>query len=263
MTTPGSLSMIQSVLDQGLVEYRRRTHRDLSTHPLTAQLADCESPEAILAVFQEQLQGFSRFRDRSGGSLRATVHMLHNLSGTMAFPPANAIFAGIGVLLHASVVNDKHDLLLIEVFERLQYFFNRLNDYTRIPPSTAMTEILAKIMAEVLHILAILTNEVKQGRFKRYTRLLLHGTSDLDEAIMRLDILTREEAQITTTHILTVVYGLMRSSEMMREDSRIANENILMAVEGMTGITRGSAYHVVLAGFWPLKLLPNQRQARF
>jgi hypothetical protein len=100
-----------------------------------------------------------------------------------AFPPANAIFAGIGVLLmvgvfyrsfvqlilirhgsqaakDASATRDK----LIELFNRVEHFFGRLEIYTDITPTTAMMDIIIKIMIEVLTILAIATKEVKRGR---------------------------------------------------------------------------------------------------
>ena len=99
-----------------------------------------------------------------------------------AFPPANIIFAGIGVLLlvggfhcslmqpilthgsqaakDASATPDK----LIELFSRIERFFGRLEVYTGITPTSAMTDIIIEIMVEVLTILAIATKEVKRGR---------------------------------------------------------------------------------------------------
>ena len=53
---------------------------------------------------------------------------------------------------------------LSELFERIENFFKRLESYTEVPPTNAMTDIIVKIMVEVLNIFAIATKEMKQGR---------------------------------------------------------------------------------------------------
>ena len=53
---------------------------------------------------------------------------------------------------------------LIDLFNRVEHFFGRLEIYTAITPTTAMTDIIIEIMIEVLTILAIATKEVKRGR---------------------------------------------------------------------------------------------------
>jgi len=52
---------------------------------------------------------------------------------------------------------------LIDIFERIENFFKRLETYTEVRPSDALTDIIVKIMVEVLNIFAIATKEVKQG----------------------------------------------------------------------------------------------------
>ena len=52
---------------------------------------------------------------------------------------------------------------LIDIFERIENFFKRLETYTEVRPSDALTDIIVKIMVEVLNIFAIATEEVKQG----------------------------------------------------------------------------------------------------
>ena len=60
----------------------------------------------------------------------------------------------------ASASHDK----LIELFNRVEHFFCRLDVYTGITPTTAMTDLIIEIMMEVLTILAIATKELKRGR---------------------------------------------------------------------------------------------------
>jgi hypothetical protein len=54
---------------------------------------------------------------------------------------------------------------LIDIFESIGNFIRRLNIYTKIPPTSAMTEMIIKIMAELITVLALATEQIKQGRF--------------------------------------------------------------------------------------------------
>ena len=53
--------------------------------------------------------------------------------------------------------------MLAELFERLGYFFTRLETYTNLAPTPAMTEIITEIMVEVLRIFGIATKELRRG----------------------------------------------------------------------------------------------------
>ena len=59
---------------------------------------------------------------------------------------------------------DASEEALADLFERIENFFKRLVSYTEIPPTDAMTDIIVKIMVEVLNVFAIATKEMKQGR---------------------------------------------------------------------------------------------------
>ena len=61
--------------------------------------------------------------------------------------------------------------MLIDIFVRIEGFFNRLGSYTEVPPTAAMTDVIVKIMIEILSILAIATKEIRQGRSSEYTDL--------------------------------------------------------------------------------------------
>ena len=60
-------------------------------------------------------------------------------------------------------VRASHDTL-INIFDRIENFFQRLEIYTEVSPTPEMIDIIVKIMVEVLSILGIATKEVKQGR---------------------------------------------------------------------------------------------------
>ena len=53
---------------------------------------------------------------------------------------------------------------LVDVFERIESFFRRLEVYTEIPQTTNMIDTIIQMMVEILSILGIATREIKQGR---------------------------------------------------------------------------------------------------
>ena len=57
---------------------------------------------------------------------------------------------------------------LIDTFNRIERFFRRVEMYTGVTPTTAMTDLIVEIMVEVLTMLAIVTKEVKRGRFSEF-----------------------------------------------------------------------------------------------
>ena len=57
---------------------------------------------------------------------------------------------------------------IIDIFERIEMFFRRLETYTQVPPTPEMMDMIVQIMVEVLSILGIATKEIKQGRLSKY-----------------------------------------------------------------------------------------------
>ena len=56
---------------------------------------------------------------------------------------------------------------LVDIFECVENFLRRLQIYTEVPPTPAMTDILFKIMVELLSVLALATKQINQGRFSK------------------------------------------------------------------------------------------------
>ena len=59
-SSSSSSSNFQLIINNALDAYKKRTTKDLRAHPLAAQLQTCESPAAILAVLQQQVQGLDQ-----------------------------------------------------------------------------------------------------------------------------------------------------------------------------------------------------------
>jgi len=104
------------------------------------------------------------------------------------FPPAKAVFTGISILLSVSLflnplplghvtldsqaaagVSASYDVL-VSLFDSVRYFLLRLKIYTGIPPTAELTEILGKIMAEIIFILALGTKEMMRGSISELMR---------------------------------------------------------------------------------------------
>jgi hypothetical protein len=111
-------------------------------------------------------------------------------------------------------------------------FLKRLEIYTTIPPNTMMTEVIVKIMLELLSVLALASKQIKQGRFSKraitfilsmtqcapenFTKKLL-GESEIETVLQRLDRLTQDEARMTVTQTLGVVHGLVANVKTVIE----------------------------------------------
>jgi hypothetical protein len=60
-------------------------------------------------------------------------------------------------------VKDSYDAL-VELLKSIEHFLDCLNIHTKITRTVAMTEMLVKILVELLSMLALATKEVKQGK---------------------------------------------------------------------------------------------------
>ena len=52
----------------------------------------------------------------------------------------------------------------MDIFERIENFFRRLETYTGVPLTADMMDLTMKIMVEILCILGIATTEINQGK---------------------------------------------------------------------------------------------------
>ncbi|KAH9009284.1 hypothetical protein EDB85DRAFT_2298652, partial [Lactarius pseudohatsudake] len=214
--TATSSTTFETIFTAALKSYKQQTKRDITSLPLSTHLQSCDSPSAIINVLRAQFRTFDRSQaanERWTKWLDPIVNVLYAFSVTLGngvgliFPPSNVIFAGIGVLLQAiKDVRSSQDALLV-LFGRLEYFFKRLEQYIEVRPTAAMTDIVVKIMVEVLSILGIVTKEIGQGRTKAYLKKLI-GRKDVEDALQRLDALTQEEARMAAAEVLVIARSI-------------------------------------------------------
>ena len=123
------------------------------------------------------------------------------------------------------------------MLESIEHFLKRLDIYTKIPPTVALTEIVVKILVELLSTLALVTKQVKQGKPSEYVfseilsyltqcdtvKLVkkLFGEKDVEAVLQRLGRLTQDEARITAAQTLEVVYGLTQNIRVVMDGEQI------------------------------------------
>jgi hypothetical protein len=62
---------------------------------------------------------------------------------------------------------------MVDIFASFENFLSRLSIYARVPPTPALTNVLVKIITELIATLALATKQVKQGRFSELILVLL------------------------------------------------------------------------------------------
>jgi hypothetical protein len=120
----------------------------------------------------------------------------------------------------------------LDLFELLGSFVKRLDIYTKIDLTPIMTDIIVKIMVQLLSVLALATKQISQKRFskravtyafsaaqyttEKFAKKLL-GETEIETVLQRLDRLTQEEARITVAQTLGVVHGLVGNVKTIME----------------------------------------------
>ena len=144
----------------------------------------------------------------------------------------SARFCNIQAYQAVKGTTDSYDAL-IDLLESIDHFLNRLDIYTEIPPTVAMTEMVVKILVELLATLALATKHIKQGKpsesvfgdvlynptrcnAEKLLKKLL-GEKDVEAVLQRLDRLTEDEARITAAQTLEVVHGLFQNMKKVMD----------------------------------------------
>ena len=145
--------------------------------------------------------------------------------------------------------------VLIDVFERIENFFRRLEIYTDVPPTPAMTDMMVKIMVEVLDILGTATKEMKESRASEVIlplRLLkahvlsekflkrVAGMKKLEDGLKKLDKMTNEEARMANAEVLRIAHSIDKkvggvAVQVKDVDKKVdvIGANVQMVIEGV------------------------------
>jgi hypothetical protein len=98
-----------------------------------------------------------------------------------------------------------------------------------------MTDIIVKILVEVLSVLALATKQIKQGKFskslvsftfqkyedgtEKFAKKLL-GEREIEAVLQRLDRLTQDEARMTAAQTFEVVHGLVNNVKVVMDGTQ-------------------------------------------
>jgi hypothetical protein len=110
-----------------------------------------------------------------------------------------------------------------DLFESIKRFFIRLRIYVELPQMEEVTDIIMDVMVHVLHVLSLLTKEIKQRKLselilltglplstyislERFLKKLI-GRSDIEDALRRFEKLTQEESRMVTVQNLKTTHG--------------------------------------------------------
>jgi hypothetical protein len=132
---------------------------------------------------------------------------------------------------------------LVNLFERIQLFLQRLSRYTALPLTPEMTVLLGKIMAQVLSVLALSTKAMKERRISGLRRSIsypclmadyetekfmkrLAGRTDLEDALQRLDVLTKEENLLIAARNLEVTHRVDVNVTATQELTQNLHDNV-------------------------------------
>jgi len=133
----------------------------------------------------------------------------------------------------------------VELFERIEGFFRRLEAYIDVPSNAGMTDTIVKIMAEVLFILAIATREIKQNKASESTLSLaavvlsvltvdlekflkrLVGRKDIEDALQRLENLTQEEVRMAVAQGLKATHGVAHAVAVIGGEAQCVGDRVI------------------------------------
>ena len=128
---------------------------------------------------------------------------------------------------------------LNHLFERIHFFLQRLTSYTGIPLTEGLTELLGKIMAQLLSLLALFTKTMSDRRISKLKNLpyvslaqhaseefvkMLVGRRDAEDALLWLDSLTREEYLMVVARNLNVTHYVDRVVRDIRENLEVSRK---------------------------------------
>ena len=139
---------------------------------------------------------------------------------------------------------------LVDIFERIDSFSQRLEFYIEAPLNRGMMDIITRTMVEVFCIMTIVAKEIRQDRMskpllykyvtgdrnvlEKYQKKLL-GESDIKDVLMRLDKLMQEEVLMATAQALKVTHTIDDGVKVVDDNVGRADIEDAMLVEPTQG----------------------------
>ena len=114
--------------------------------------------------------------------------------------------------------------ILIDIFGRIEGFLVRLEIYTEVHLTPAMTDKMVQIMVEILDILAIATKEMKKGRASEFDlRFRSHEADIVSEKYLKRVMRVRRKDGMKTLDKLTSEVAVMAIEQPLKVTHNIEN----------------------------------------
>ena len=129
----------------------------------------------------------------------------------------------------------------MDIFGRIESFCVRLETYTNVPLTPAMTNKMVQITVEILDILATATKEMKRSRASEFDLSLtfleanidsgkfvkrVMGWTKLEDGLKTLDKLTNEEVALASAHLLRITHNIDNNVKGVDEGVRRVDKGV-------------------------------------
>ncbi|TFY51312.1 hypothetical protein EVG20_g11059, partial [Dentipellis fragilis] len=197
-------------------------------------LVSITSVDGLLEMIEQKQNRFMEYRkrgERIKGALRPVLDIIGALAGALgegialSFPPGKAVFVAVKSLVDATRNVKAHYDAIIDIFERMHNFLLRCETYLGqgVNISSDVQQKIVKIFAHLLLVVGIVIKDMKRGRLNDFVHGVFVKNTGIQDALGKLDQLTREEAQAVQAAIYDGV------------------GQTLNAVTGLTDVVKGLA----------------------
>ncbi|EMD37969.1 hypothetical protein CERSUDRAFT_93496 [Gelatoporia subvermispora B] len=224
-------TQLESIFLAALEKYKQRTNKDPTKGPFIDQLEKCKTPSEVMEILEKPINDFIDCQN-NGNSKAGLMRLLNqmvdvllalHLSETVGegistvWEPRKAVIGAVVVLLET--IRDVREgyKMLMDLLEDVSSFIIHLKVYCTSTIFTEMRGILVKTLVEVMSILGLATEQIREGHFKRYIKTLLRD-SVIEDAFKKLNRLTSVETRMASTESLKVLYDLVSSLSLLMQD---------------------------------------------
>ncbi|KAF7373268.1 hypothetical protein MSAN_00535700 [Mycena sanguinolenta] len=211
---------LQGLWDDAFDVYKDRTGIDLrhENNDFALRLRGCDSAASVLDILQKIASGFLEYREGSQKwrkfrrNLKPVITVIARFidaaaegAASVSVPGGKAIFVAFGVLLKATQGVSKKFDALIDLLERLGFYFKQLSIRSDVPLRKESKSIVVEILVEMLKALALATQMMKRSRIKHFVQELFEE-DDMKAVVDRLDKLMIIESSMMAVETFRMVY---------------------------------------------------------
>ncbi|TFY72970.1 hypothetical protein EVG20_g53 [Dentipellis fragilis] len=202
-------------------------------------LADITSADELLGIIDDKQKNFMEYRKR-GAKIKGALKPVLDIVGPLAdaagegvalvFPPGKVIFVTVKLLVDATHNVKAHYDAIIDTFERMESFLLHCCMYLGHGGNISddLRQKLGKILVHLLSIIGIVTKEMKKGQLRHFIHGVFTKDSAVQDALARLDYLTKEEGQVVQAATYQEVRHVSRGMDQMGQKFDKAYENIML-----------------------------------